>query len=81
MEPPTCSSVGQDLAEPETFVAETANVSNLHTRAEMALKFCSISVSRLAKSPSVFEICESIRNLSDLGVEVYKFRKASSFSS
>ena len=72
VEPSICSSVDQDLAEPATFDAEAACVSDLHTRAVMALKFSSISVSRLAKSPSVFE--ES-KNLSDLRFEVYEPRE------
>ena len=67
------------------FDAEAARVSNLHIRVEMALKFCSISVSLVAKSPSVFVICESIRDiqfviegdLRDLRFKVHKFRKES----
>ena len=54
VEPLTCSSVGQDLAEPETFDEEAAYVSSLHIRAVMALKFCSISVSPVAKSQVIF---------------------------
>ena len=64
MEPSTCSSEGQDLAEPDTFDAEAAYVSTLHKRAVRVLKFCSISVSLVAKFlPSVFVIWESIRDI------------------
>ena len=63
VEPSTCSSVSQDLAEPDTLDAEAVNVSNLHIRVVRALKFCSHSVSRVSKSPSVFEICESTRDI------------------
>ena len=43
VEPSTCPSKGQDLAELETHEAEAAYVSTLHMRAVRALKFCSIS--------------------------------------
>ena len=42
VEPSACSTEGQDRAEPDTFDAEAAY---------RVLKFCSISVSLVAKSP------------------------------
>ena len=56
VEPSTCSSEGQDRAEPDTSDAESADVSTLHKRAVRVLIFCSISASLVAKSPSVFVI-------------------------
>ena len=80
VEPSTFSSEGQDLAEPDTFDAEAAYVLTWHRLAEKVLKFCSISASLIAKSPSVFVICESIRDIQDeiagirdLCFEMYKF--------
>ena len=52
VEPSICSTEGHDLADLDTFDAEVACVSTLHMRAVRALKFCSISVSLFAKSPS-----------------------------
>ena len=63
VEPSTCSSEGQDLAEPETFDADAACVWTLLIRAAKVLKFCFISASLFAKSPGVFVICESIRDI------------------
>ena len=54
VEPSTCSSERQDLAEPDTFDAEAAYVSTVHRRAEKVLKFCSISASLVEKSPKCF---------------------------
>ena len=81
VEPSTCSSERQDLAEPNTFDAEAPYVSTLHIRAVRALKFCSISANLIAKSFCVFVICESMRDMQFVRVgicarfEVYKFRK------
>ena len=60
VEPSTCSREGQDLAEPDIFDADAAYVSTLHRRAAKVLRFCFISACLVAKSPSVFVICESI---------------------
>ena len=79
VEPPTCSSEGQDLAEPETFYAEGAYVSTLCKFAMRVLKICSISLSLVAKSLSVFRVVwihtghpiRRSRKLCDLRFEVY----------
>ena len=90
VEPSTCSGEGQDLAEPDTFDAEAAYVSTLHKRAVGVLKLCSISVSLVAKSPSVFVICESMRDIQFVRAGICAIcvskcthfeRRASSFSS
>ena len=64
VEPSTCQSEGQDLAEPETLEAETVLVSILHMRAlESARMYCSISVTRAANPPNVSVTCDSNRDI------------------
>ena len=74
----------QDLAEPDE-----AYVSTLHKSAVKVLKFCSICASLVAKSPSVFVICESRRDIQVVIAGIWAIcvskctnfeRRASSFS-
>ena len=89
-DPSTFTGEGQDLAEPDTFDAEAAYVSTLHRRAVKVLKLCSISASLVAKSPSVFVIRESMRDIQVVRAGICAIcvskctnfeRRASSFSS
>ena len=87
VEPSQCPGTFQDLAESGPLGPEAAPVSSLHIRVERMLKFWSISVSRVAKSPSVFVMCESIRDIQFAQQGICTIcgtnfeRRASSFSS